>query len=174
MVRGTVQDLDPAKVGFLKLLPQADENLSLFKGELLDKDCFDDVFRGCDCVFHLASPTLKHQREMKSPETDMIDQGVNGMRNVLQSCKIAGVKAVVITSSLCAATPKPDRPRMINESHWADPEVQMKKRRVPFCRQDAGRESCCRVSSEHAYRVSVSTSTNLSSFYGWSNVAANC
>jgi len=127
MVRGTVQDLDPAKVGFLKLLPQADENLSLFKGELLDKDCFDDVFRGCDCVFHLASPTLKHQREMKSPETDMIDQGVNGMRNVLQSCKIAGVKAVVITSSLCAASPKPDRPRMINESHWADPEVQMKK-----------------------------------------------
>jgi len=127
MVRGTVRDLDPAKVDFLKLLPQADENLSLFKGELLDKDCFDDVFRGCDCVFHIASPTLKHQREMKSPETDMIDEGVNGMRNVLQSCKIAGVKAVVITSSLCAASPKPDRPKMINESHWADPEVQMRK-----------------------------------------------
>jgi len=127
MVRGTVQDLDPAKVDFLKLLPQADENLSLFKGELLDKGCFDDVFRGCDCVFHLASPTLKHQSEMKSPEIDMIDQGVNGMRNVLQSCKIAGVKAVVITSSIGAASPKPDRPRMINESHWADHELQMKK-----------------------------------------------
>lgn len=127
MVRGTVQDLDPAKVDFLKLLPQADENLSLFKGELLDKGCFDDVFRGCDCVFHLASPTLKHQSEMKSPETDMIDHGVNGMHNVLQSCKIAGVKAVVITSSLCAASPKPDRPKMINESHWADHEAQMKK-----------------------------------------------
>jgi len=127
MVRGTVQDLDPAKVDFLKLLPQADENLSLFKGELLEKGCFDDVFRGCDCVFHLASPTLKHQREMKSPETEMIDQGVNGMINVLESCKIAGVKAVVITSSLCAATPKPDRPKMINESHWADHEAQMKK-----------------------------------------------
>jgi len=127
MVRGTVQDLDPAKVNFLKLLPQADENLSLHKGELLDERCFDDIFRGCDCVFHLASPTLKHQSEMKSPETDMIDQGVKGMHNVLQSCKNTGVKAVVITSSLCVASPKPDRPRMINESHWADHEAQMKK-----------------------------------------------
>jgi len=127
MVRGTVQDLDPAKVDFLKLLPQADENLSLHKGELLDERCFDDIFRGCDCVFHLASPTLKHQSEMKSPETDMIDQCVKGMHNVLQSCKIAGVKAVVITSSLCVASPKSDRPRMINESHWADHEAQMKK-----------------------------------------------
>jgi len=127
MVRGTVRDLDKARVDFLKLLPKAAENLYLFKGELLEEGCFDVVFQGCDCVFHLACPTFTHQREMKSPEDEMIDQGVRGTQNVLRSCKKAGVKAVVITSSMCAASPKSDRPKIINESHWADHEMQMKK-----------------------------------------------
>jgi len=124
VVRGTVQDLDEAKVGFLRVLHNAAENLSLFKGELLDQGCFDDVFQGCDCVFHLASPTLKEQREMKSPEDEMIDQAVGGTLNVLQSCKKAGVKTVVITSTMFATIPKRNRPKIINESHWADHGVQ--------------------------------------------------
>jgi len=123
MVRGTVKD--PARAHFLKELPRAVENLSLFKGELLDEGCYDDVFRGCDCVFHLASPTLKDQREMKSPE-GIIDIVRLGTLNVLQSCKKAGVKAVVITSSMCAAS-SPDRPKMINESNWADHMLQKSK-----------------------------------------------
>jgi len=157
MVRGTVQDLDPARVDFLKLLPKASENLSLFKGELLDEGCFDSVFQGCDCVFHLASPTLKHQREMKSPEDEMIDQGVRGMLNVLQSCKKACVKAVVITSSMCAASPKPDRPRIINESHWADHEVQMKKGAYHAASKTlaerAAVEFLAKMSTESAFRL---------------------
>jgi len=126
-VRGTVQDLDPAKVDFLKYLPLAAENLSLFRGELLDEGCFDDVFEGCDCVFHLASPTLKDQREMKNPEEEMINQAVNGTLNVLTSCKYTGVKCVVLTSSMCAATPKPRMPEVIHEQHWADHEYLLKK-----------------------------------------------
>jgi len=126
IVRGTVQDLDPAKVGFLKVLPQAYENLSLFKRDILDEGCFDDVFEGCDCVFHLACPKLKLESEMKMPDVDMID-AVRGMRNVLHACRKAGVRVVVITSSMAAAAPKHNRPKMLNESHWADHEVQMKK-----------------------------------------------
>jgi len=125
MVRGTVKDL--AHADFLKVLPKAAENLSLFKGELKENGCFDDVFQGCDCVFHLASPTLIEQGDMKSPEDDMIELARNGTLNVLQSCKKAGVKAVVITSSMCAATPTPNRPKVINESHWANAEVQREK-----------------------------------------------
>jgi len=126
-VRGTVQNLDLAAVQFLKLLPKAAENLSLFKGELLHEGCFDNVFKDCDCVFHLASPTWKDQREMKHPETEMIEQARGGTLNVLRSAEKARVNSVVITSSMCAATPVPDRPRTISESNWADPDVQKKK-----------------------------------------------
>lgn len=126
-VRGTVEDLDPAGVDFLKVLPYAAENLSLFKGELLDEGCFDEVFDGCDCVFHLASPTLKDQNDMKMPEVYMVKYAVEGTVNVLQSCEKTGVKTVVVTSSMCAAIPKPDVPKVINETHWADPNFLMNK-----------------------------------------------
>jgi len=126
-VRGTVQSLDPAGVDHLKLLPGATESLSLFKGELMEEGCFDEVFEGCDCVFHLASPTLKDQNDMKMPEVHMVEQAVCGTRNVLRSCKKAGVKTVVLTSSMCAATPKPGLPEVLNEAHWSDPKFLMNK-----------------------------------------------
>jgi len=127
-VRGTVKHLDHEKVDFLTYLPRAAENLTLFKGELLDEGCFDNAFEGCDCVFHLASPTLKDQREMKNPETEMINQAVNGTINVLTSCKNTGVKCVVLTSSMCAATQKKPRlPDEVHEKHWADHEHMIKK-----------------------------------------------
>jgi len=125
MVRGTVLDIDLAN--HLTELPKADENLSLFKADLRVDGVFDNVFEGCDCVFHVASPTLKNQREMKMPEKEMIKDAVFGTNNVLKSCKKAGVKAVILTSSQSAASPGPKRPKMINESHWSDPEVLMKK-----------------------------------------------
>lgn len=119
-VRGSVRDLAPDAVDFLKILPRAAENLSLFQGDIMDEGCFDEVFKGCDCVFHLASPTLNDQEDMKNPEKDMIDCAVFGTMNVLQSCKRMGVKSVVLTSSMCAATIKPATPEVIHEAHWAD------------------------------------------------------
>jgi len=118
-VHGTVQDLARDAVNFLKSLPNA-KNLSLFQGELSNDGCFDKAFEGCDCVFHLASPTLKDQEDMKNPETDMMDLAVNGTLNVLQSCKKMGVKSFILTSSMCAATPKPDTPEVLLEAYWAD------------------------------------------------------
>jgi len=120
-VHGTVQDLSRDAVNFLKSLPYA-ENLSLFQGELLTPGCFDKAFEGCDGVFHLASPTLKDTEDMKNPETDMVEFAVYGTLNVLKSCKKMGVKSVILTSSMCAAIPKPDTPEVLLESHWADVE----------------------------------------------------
>jgi len=118
-VHGTVQDLARDPVNFLKILPNA-KNLSLFQGELSNDGCFDKAFEGCDCVFHLASPTLKDQEDMKNPETEMMDLAVHGTLNVLQSCKKMGVKSVILTSSMCAATPKPVTPEVLLEAYWAD------------------------------------------------------
>merc|ERR1719285_1654499 len=57
----------------------------------------------------------------------MLDHAVSGTLNVLQSCKKNGVKSVVITSSLCAATPKPDIPEVLDETHWGNVQYLIDK-----------------------------------------------
>merc|ERR550534_187876 len=117
-VHGTVQDLSPEHVEFLKYLPNA-AYLTLFEGGLLNDGCYDDAFKGCDCVFHVASPSLSDMAQMQNPEKMMIAQARDGTLNVLRSCIKTGVKVVVLTSSMCAATPTPCPP-IISEAHWGN------------------------------------------------------
>jgi len=131
-VRGTHR-YDDDKVGFLTVLPNAVGNLTLHKRELVH-DCFDDVFQGCDCVFHVASPTLKDQSEFKNPYEEMITTAVEGTKNILRSSKKKGVSTVVLTSSMCTAIPQTDlpppaqtAPGLITEALWADPDYLMDK-----------------------------------------------
>jgi len=129
-VRGTVQHHKAAD--FLTVLPNAAKNLTLYEKDVMHDGCFDDVFQGCDCVFHLASPTLKDQREMKEPEREMIDTARVGTSNVLLSCKKNNVSTLVLTSSMCAAIPKTNvpsggLPAILDETHWANPDFLKKK-----------------------------------------------
>jgi len=127
-VRGTVQDNKHELVDFLTVLENAAKNLTLHEKELMDDRCFDEVFQGCDCVFHVASPTFKHQREMKEPHEEMIHMARFGTSNVLNSCVRMGVKTVVLTSSMCSAIPETNVPSGgISEIHKADPHKLMKK-----------------------------------------------
>jgi len=131
-VRPTAQQDKHALVDFLKDLPNAAKNLTLHEKELMDDGCFDDVFQGCDCVFHTASPTLKDQREMKEPHVEMIETAHFGTANVLLSCKKNEVGTVVLTSSMCSAVPKTNLPSgglpaVIYEKHWANPDFLKKK-----------------------------------------------
>jgi len=124
-VHGTVRNpKNPTKVDHLMGLPNAAENLVLFQGDLLDEGSFDDVFKGCHCVFHSASPLPFH--EAKDPEKEIIKPAVFGTLNTLRSCQKAGVKVVVITSSMAAAAPRPS-PAVKSEKHWSDPEEQKKR-----------------------------------------------
>jgi len=122
-VRATVRDTsNPAKVDHLKSLPKAAENLALFKAELMDEGCFDDIFAGCHGVFHTSTPVVF---EAKDPENDVIKPAVFGTTNVLKSCEKVGVKVVVVTSSMYAAFPNP-MPALLSEKHWSDAEEQRK------------------------------------------------
>jgi hypothetical protein len=47
---------DDAKNAHLKSLDGATERLTLLRGDLLDKDSLAAAFRGCEGVFHTASP----------------------------------------------------------------------------------------------------------------------
>jgi len=101
-VRGTVRSLkNPVKVQHLR---EMKEVVQLFEADLLVDGSFDECFTGCSAVFHVASP---FQIMVDDPQKDLIDPAVKGTLNVLESCKKAGIKRVVLTSS-CAAIVEED------------------------------------------------------------------
>jgi nucleoside-diphosphate-sugar epimerase len=71
-----------------------------FKSDLLEPGSYKEAMRGCELVFHTASPfTLGG----KDPQKELIEPAVLGTENVLQSVtEMETVKRVVLTSSCTA------------------------------------------------------------------------
>lgn len=88
---------DEKRTAHLRSLPNADTNLSFFKAELLDDGAFDEVFDGCDGVFHMASPFPID--EPSDPEAQLIAPAVKGAENAIKTAAKKAVKRVVLTSS---------------------------------------------------------------------------
>jgi nucleoside-diphosphate-sugar epimerase len=87
------------KAAFLKKLRGADDRLKVFDGvDLMAPGAFDAPTEGCETVLHTASPFF-HDGET---EEALVPPAVEGTRTVLQSCTKAGVKTVVLTSSIAA------------------------------------------------------------------------
>ncbi len=71
------------------------ENISFFKGDLLDIEAIDKAVQGCNFVFHLAAyADLWSKDKMLAHKTN-----VTGTRNILEAALKNGVKKVVFTSS---------------------------------------------------------------------------
>ena len=98
-VRGTVRSKsNTSKVQHLLTLSDAlPGTLELFEADLLKAGDFDEVVRGADFVLHTASPFFT---ESSDPQKDLIDPAVNGTSNVLTAAGKAGIKRVVVTSSV--------------------------------------------------------------------------
>jgi dihydroflavonol-4-reductase len=116
-VRATVRSPEHReKYDFLDGLPGAGERLELVPGQLLEEGSYDDAVRGCQWVFHCASP---YTMTVADPQRDLVDPAVLGTRNVLTSCKHAGtVQRVVVTSSMAAVTDEPRPGHVYTEDDW--------------------------------------------------------
>ena len=115
-VRATVRDpSNTEKYGFLQDLPGAQGKLTLHAGKLLEAGSFDEAMTGCDYAIHTASP---YALDVKDPQRDLVDPAVEGTENVLKSAQKAGVKRVVVTSSMAAITDEPDSDRVLTEEDW--------------------------------------------------------
>lgn len=95
---------DPKNKAKVKHLVAMDKalpgTLKLFKADLLDEGSYEEAMKGCDVVFHTASPFIS---KFTDPQRDLVDPAVNGTRNVLNSVnKVNSVKRVVVTSSTAA------------------------------------------------------------------------
>lgn len=112
-VRGTVRSLnkvDSALTG----LPGA-ERLELVEADLLREGSFDAPAEGCDAVLHTASP---YAMNVADPQRELVDPAVRGTRTVLAAAAKAGVKRVVLTSSMAAITDEPPQDHIITEADW--------------------------------------------------------
>jgi len=118
--RGTVRSLKSAAK--VQHLLDMKEPVELFEADLLQEGSFDACFTGCTAVLHVASPFRLH---VDDPKKDLVDPAVKGTLNVLEACKRAGIKRVVLTSSCAAITcqtafknPEAFKDKVWSEKDW--------------------------------------------------------
>ena len=116
-VRGSVRNLRKSgDLAFLRRLPGAAERLELVEADLLASHAFLGQLNGCDVVMHTASPYVL---DVRDPQRDLVDPAVRGTRSMLEACvDTAGIRRVVVTSSMAAVTDEPDAGHVLTEDDW--------------------------------------------------------
>lgn len=89
--------------------------------DLEHDDGWAEAVAGMDYVLHVASPLPANLP--KDPD-ELIVPAREGALRVLKASKAAGVKRVVLTSSVAAISYGwgHDRPELLTEAHWSDPD----------------------------------------------------
>lgn len=79
---------------------KAPGSIKYFKSDLLEEGSYAEAMKGCELIFHTASPFTLN---VSDPQKDLIDPAFKGTQNVLNQANITeSIKRVVLTSS-CAA-----------------------------------------------------------------------
>ncbi|MDR3438744.1 NAD-dependent epimerase/dehydratase family protein [Telmatospirillum sp.] len=103
-VHTTVRSLSKQKklLNLNRLRNMHPKDLKLFEADLLQEKSFDEAMKGCDVVFHVASPFLMPE-QIKDGQKDLLEPTLNGTRNVLNSVnRYESVKKVIFTSTVGA------------------------------------------------------------------------
>lgn len=103
-VHATVRDMrDVRKMQGLNNLARAyGPRLRLFAADLLRDGAFDEAMRGCDTVFHVASPFYLPE-QIKDPRRELLKPALHGTRNILETVnRCASVTQVILTSTIGA------------------------------------------------------------------------
>lgn len=121
-VRTTVRDLAREPEVRARLGPEveAGDRLSVHAANLLGDEGWDEAARGCDYVLHVASPFPPVQP--KDPD-ELIVPAREGTLRVLKASLDAGVRRVVVTSSVAAVRGGvKSAPAPLTEADWTDPD----------------------------------------------------
>jgi dihydroflavonol-4-reductase len=95
--------------------------MSVVQADLNSDDGWEQAVSGCDYILHVASPFPSSAP--KDPD-ELIVPAREGTLRVLRAGLAAGVRRVVVTSSVAAVrnfAPLPDRP--LTEEDWSDPDL---------------------------------------------------
>ncbi|WJZ81980.1 hypothetical protein VitviT2T_001781 [Vitis vinifera] len=104
-VHATLRNLgDTSKVSFLKSLPNADARLVLFQADIYNPDEFELAIKGCEFVFHVATPMLHSPQSTQYKDTT--EAAVAGVKSIADSCvRSQTVKRLIYTASVMASSP---------------------------------------------------------------------
>ena len=119
-VRGTVQSPKRAQYlreGLGRHTDKADQ-LELEQADLMSDDGWDEALAGCEYVIHMASPL---PNKPPKDENELIVPARDGALRVLKAAARAGVKRVVMTSSVAAVIygHSRDGSRQYDEKDWS-------------------------------------------------------
>ncbi|MCA0931750.1 NAD-dependent epimerase/dehydratase family protein [Lutimonas saemankumensis] len=84
---------------------------------LLEDEGWEEAMQGCDYVLHVASPFVTSQPK---DENDLIRPAVEGTQRALKAAKNAGIKRMVLTSSMVAMIGGSKGVVDINPNSWTD------------------------------------------------------
>ncbi|MGD1843013.1 MAG: SDR family oxidoreductase [Thermonemataceae bacterium] len=91
--------------------------LSFTQAELQDKSAWQKAVKDVDYVLHLASPV---PLKLPSDPSIIVEPAKEGTLNVLSAAAAAGVKRVVITSSIAAISYGKTKRKSFDEADWSD------------------------------------------------------
>ncbi|HXL98511.1 MAG TPA: NAD-dependent epimerase/dehydratase family protein, partial [Rhizomicrobium sp.] len=123
-VRTTVRSLskEPAARAAIATAADPGDRLTFFPADLTRDDGWDAAVQGCDYVLHVASPLGAD--DPKDPN-ELIVPARDGALRVLRAAAKAGVKRVVMTSSVAACGGPPAGPDSVSdETVWTDPKAK--------------------------------------------------
>jgi len=121
-VRTTVRNLSKEPAARAAIAAEVDpgDRLSFHAAELTRDDGWDAAVKGCDYVLHVASPLGVDNP--KNPD-ELITPARDGALRALKAATRAGVKRVVMTSSVAATYHPPGKADTVSdETVWTNPE----------------------------------------------------
>ena len=124
-VRSTLRSLDKVPAVRAAIAGEVDsdtidwsERLSFFAATLTNDAGWDEAVAGCDYVLHVASPL---GTDRPRTQDDLIIPARDGALRALRAAAKAGVKRVVMTSSVSASSPEDRGPDGVSDEHQWTP-----------------------------------------------------
>ena len=118
-VRGSVRSLLKSQkvIDAIKKEVDPKDNLEFCELDLLSDDGWDDAMKGCEFVMHVASPFINIEPK---DENEYIRPAVDGTMRALRAAKSAGIKRVVLTSSMVSMLENADKSIKVDSESWTN------------------------------------------------------
>ena len=118
-VRGSVRSLSKSKQVTDAIKKEVDprDNLEFCELDLLSDDGWDDAIKGCEFLMHVASPFINIEPK---DENEYIRPAVDGTIRALNAAKSAGIKRVVLTSSMVSMLENADKSIKVDSESWTN------------------------------------------------------
>ena len=116
-VKGSIRSLSKAEkiTNTIKRFIDPKGNLEFCELNLLKDDGWDEAVSDCDFVMHVASPFFS---KIPKDENELIKPAVEGTQRALRAAHKAGIKRVVLTSSMVAMLGDITGDENINQESW--------------------------------------------------------